>query len=86
MTSQDIASGKQKRPQGMEHATHPTANLSVLQNYHPTHPSRIILQAEKPVNKKISLTGPPAAGLEDWPFGPRGASFALEAKTLHAFA
>jgi hypothetical protein len=37
----------------MGSATHPTAKLSVLQNYHPTHPIYILTATKKPVNKKI---------------------------------
>jgi hypothetical protein len=39
----------------MEYTKYPTANLSVLQNYHPTHPKSIIPPSKKPVNIKIKL-------------------------------
>jgi hypothetical protein len=56
----------------MEYTTHPTANLSVLQNYHPTHPNEIIPLGKKPVNKKNKqkkqFSVAEAAGNEE--FGP----------------
>jgi hypothetical protein len=48
----------------MGSATHPTAKLSVLQNYHPTHPIYILTATKKPVNKKIEKNSG-SKGLEE---------------------
>ena len=55
----------------MEYTKYPTANLSVLQNYHPTHPKYILAKIENPVNEKIKGTGPAdLAPRSSRPLGP----------------